>query len=93
MKKEKKIIMEKEKNLKETIGTLIRVTMTVDYIIPPHDNDVQGTIKEWFLTPDKYPLGSRHVYRDGYKIGFSEKVIDVKEIPLEEAYPPKKDKL
>jgi hypothetical protein len=68
--------------------TIIRATITVDYIIPEYDHDIQATIKDWFYNPN-YPVGVRHVYRDTNKVGFSEKVLEVKQMSMKEAYPKK----
>lgn len=61
---------------------IVRLTLTVDYLV--HDTPRMGDVlKEWFTDP-RYPLSHLHAYRDGSKIGYSEKVLSYKVLTPEE---------
>lgn len=61
---------------------ILRVTMTVDYLIPMHDEKVSGLdgrtipqiIKEWFKN---WPLSRHHASRESFEIGGSKKLVKV----------------
>jgi len=54
----------------------IRVTFTMDYLIPHYESKTPEEIaKEWF---EDFQLYGSHAYRDGSKIGHSEQVVKVK---------------
>jgi hypothetical protein len=62
--------------LVETSGAkgVLRLTMTVDFIVPAHEHRSLNTVaKEWF---EKFHLAQYHAYRDGSKIGWSEKMVE-----------------
>lgn len=52
-------------------GTLVRVTMTVDYYLP---KGYEIYIDEWFK---EFPLSRYHASREGLEIGGSKKLISV----------------
>jgi hypothetical protein len=59
---------------------VIRVTMTVDYLIPSHEtNSLEVVAKRWF---EDVPPYQRHAYRDNCKIGYSERVVNCESLDL-----------
>ena len=76
--------MAREKNMK-----ILKVTMTQLYMIPMHDEkrtqingwEIEEVIRDWFI---RHPMSHSHATRDGHRIGYSEKVLDVSFIEPED---------
>lgn len=61
-------------------GKIIRVTATIDFLIPDYDSSPDETTKDWFEGKHSNFLTGYHAYRDGHRIGNSEKVLKVETI-------------
>jgi hypothetical protein len=68
---------------------ILKVTMTQLYMIPMSDEkrtqingwEIEEVIRDWFI---RNPVSSSHATRDGHRIGYSEKVLDVSFIEAED---------
>jgi len=58
----------------------VRVTMTVDFIVPDYESDLEGTLDDWFGKK----FNGRHTYRDNREVGGSKKFLNAKIYTFEE---------
>ena len=65
----------------ESHHTLVRATITIDYLIPSYICDLDRVTKEWF---EKFPMGYRHASRDGSIIKGSQKIQSYKVMTWDE---------